>query len=52
VSDVVSVDHVAGPVDEIPDVGCEFADPDAVGGGACCETARVVAVDVGVFVVA
>lgn len=47
---VVSVNHVAGPVDEVSDVGSEFADPDAVAGGAGCETAGVVAVDVRVFV--
>ena len=47
---VVSVNHVAGPVNEVPDVGSEFADPDAVAGGAGCETAGVVTVDVRVFV--
>lgn len=50
--DVVAVDDGAGSVDERPDVRGELADPDAVGGGACCETAWVVAVDVRVFVVA
>ena len=31
-------------------MGSEFADPDAVAGGAGCETARVVAVDVRILV--
>jgi len=50
VRDVVSVNHVAGSVNEVSDVGSEFADPDAVASGAGCETAGVVAVDVRVFV--
>jgi hypothetical protein len=52
VSYVVSVNHVTGSVDEVSDMGGQFSDPDAVAGGACCETARVVTVDVGVFIVA
>lgn len=48
--DVVSVNHVAGSVNKVPDVGSEFSDPDAVAGGAGCETAGVVAVDVRILV--
>jgi hypothetical protein len=50
VCDIVSINHVAGPVNEVPDVGSEFANPDAVAGGAGCETAGVVAVDVRILV--
>ncbi len=48
--DVMSINHAAGPVNEVPDVGSEFADPNAVAGGAGCKTAGVVPVDVRVFV--
>jgi hypothetical protein len=36
VSDVVSVNYVAGSVDEVPNMGGQFADPDAIAGGTCC----------------
>lgn len=49
---VVTINYVTCSVDEVSEMGSKFPDPDAVGGRACGETARVVAVDVGVFVVA
>lgn len=49
-SNIVPINHVPGSINEVPDVSSEFTDPDAVAGGAGCETAGVVAVDVRILV--
>ena len=48
----MSVYHVTGSVNEVPDVSSKFSYPDSVGSSACCETARVVSVDVRILVIA
>lgn len=47
----MAVDYIAFASDEVPNMGGELADPYSIAGGACCQTARVVAVDVGILVV-
>lgn len=50
--DIVSVDHVTFPLDEVAEVRGQLADPHAEAGGAGGEAPGVVAVHIGVLVIA
>ncbi len=48
---VMSINDIAGAVDQFPDVSSKFAEPDTLTSGAGSQTPGVISVDVRVFVV-